>query len=150
MLHFSKIDFPLYFLCFYGFWITWYSDHINVFKFFLMLTKGLGKMYTFVTTLLNFNLHEVLILVFSSYFPSFDIHCIVRYSLNDNQDRDEPRLKKKCIHILYSTPYDCLHLRSLCAPCQIFQLAGVIFNILVFTLSCKKSVCHFLFCLIGI
>lgn len=94
VLHFSKIDFPLYFLCFYGFWITWYSDHINVFKFFFMLTKGLGKMYTFVTKLLNFNLHEVLILVFSSYFPSFDIYCIVSYSLNDNQDRDEPRLKK--------------------------------------------------------
>lgn len=62
-----------------------------------MLTKDLGKVSTFVTRLLNFNLHEVLILVFSSYFPSFDIHYIVRYSLNDNQDRDKPRLKKVSI-----------------------------------------------------
>lgn len=72
-----------------------------------MLTKGLGKVSTFVTRLLNFNLHGVLILVLSSYFPSFDIHYIVRYSLNDNQDRDKPRLKKNpyfvCHTLLLST-----------------------------------------------
>lgn len=59
-----------------------------------MLTKGLGKVYTFVTKLLNFNLHEVLILIFSSYVLYFDILYIVRYSLNDNQDTDKPRLEK--------------------------------------------------------
>lgn len=58
-----------------------------------MLTKGLGKVYTFVTKLLNFNLHEVLILIFSSYVLYFDILYIVRYSLNDNQDTDKPRLE---------------------------------------------------------
>lgn len=103
VLLFSKINFPLYFLCFYGFQISWYSSHSNICKFLLMLTKGLGKVSTFVTKLLNFNLHEVLILMFPSYFPSFDTHYIVRYSLNANQDRDEPRLKKVSIFCIPHT-----------------------------------------------
>lgn len=68
-----------------------------------MLTKGLAKVSTFVTKLLNFNLHEALILMFPSYCPSFDTHYIVRYSLNASQDRDEPRLKKVSIFCIPHT-----------------------------------------------
>lgn len=83
------------FICFYCFHIkqTCYSGHSNICKLLFTLTKDLGKVSTSVKKLLNSNLNEIPILVFSSYFYSFGTHQVVRYSLNNNQDRDEPRLK---------------------------------------------------------
>lgn len=74
---FSNINISFCFLiCFYCFHIkqTCYSGHSNICKLLFMLTKDLGKVSISAKKVLNSNLNEIPILVFSSYFYSFGIH----------------------------------------------------------------------------